>query len=457
VGSTLAAIGALGLRLAPVVAAALFATLAHRMRASAVAGVRGPAAANALAVLSAAGALGLLAHLVGSPPPDLPSAAADPRLLCMSALGGPGLAALALGPRTAVVCALSLGLIGFLTGPLALGLNLALLLPAYACVRFVAPERPHLAAALQGVLLVGGLAGLGALRLEHGFAALAAWSLYAFTGMRHLSFAAEAWKGPAPTLSGYLAFLFFFPTVHGAMEVWSEFRARNLEGDPQPAVAEALFRVVSGTLLLALALQIDASMDRILAAGAWLATWLEILRAFLRSALAVTGLWAVYEGGALFLGFRLHPNFRGILLAESPSAFWRAWRGTMTNWLIRHVYVPLGGNRRARARNVVAVFVVSGLWHVAGTAMLHGPATTWASLLPVIAWAVVACAGVLAHGAVRARRPVPPRGGASALAIRALKIGGTWLYGTTTVTFFDLSLADPARFALFLRRMGGLG
>lgn len=453
----LPAVRGLGLALAPVTAAALLAAFAHRARSAALAGVRRPRAAGTLEIVCAAGALALLVQLAASPPPDLASAAGDPRLLCASALAGPGLAWLAAPWRVAVVCAASLGLVGYLAGPFALGTNLALLLPAYACVRHVAPARPRLAALLQSLLFAGALAGLFALRLHHGAAALAAWSLFAFTAMRHVSFAADAPQGPTPTLSGYLLFLFFFPTCQGAMEVWSEFRPRNLAGEPLPAVAAALWRVVTGSVLVLLALQLDASMDRILSAPTWLATWGEILRAFVRSALAVTGLWASFEGGALFLGFRLHPNFRGILLAESPSAFWRAWRGTMTNWLIHYVYVPLGGNRRAHARNVVAAFAVSGAWHVAGTAMLHGAATTLASLLPVIAWALFSCLGVVIHGALRARRPVPPRTGASALAVRALKIGSTWLYGSATVTLLDLSLGDPERFALFLRRISGIG
>lgn len=456
-GAALQAAWGLALGLLPVVAAALYAELAHRARRIAGSGGGSAARARALAAAGGLGALGLLAHGVARPPIDLASAAADPRVLAFAALAGPVLAGLAPERRIAAVAGVSLGAVGALAGPRALGLNLALLLPGYAAVRWLSPARPRLAAALQGALLTGGLAGLVALRPEHGATALAAWGLYAFTGMRHLSFAADATKGPAPSFAGYLAFLFFYPTCQGAIEVWSEFRERNLSGASAFDTCGALRRIAVGSIFIAVALALDASMDRVLAAPGWLASWNEVLRLFLRSALAVTGWWATYEGGALLLGWRVRPNFRGILLAESPSAFWRAWRGTMTNWLIRHVYVPLGGSRRARARNVAVVFAVSAAWHCAGTMMLYGEATTLARLAPVVSWAAISGAGVALHGALRARRRAPRRTGMGGLAARSLKIAGTWAYGSFTVTLLDLSLGDPARFALFLRRISGLG
>jgi len=460
-----AARAALGIAFAlgPVLLAALVAELAHRAREKAAAADgsatngRDATLAKLLVAASALGAGSLLLHLLVRPPADLTAAAGDPRALCFAALAGPALASLATHLRTAAIAALSLGIVGYFAGAGALGLNLAVLLPAYALVRHLAPRRPGLAAWLQGALLAGGAAGLVALRLHAGAAGLAAWSLYAFAGMRHLSFAAGAAQGPPPTLLSYLGFLFFYPTCIGAMEVWSEFRDRNLLGAPPRAIGEALRRLVVGTIALTLALSFDASMQRVLAASGWLATWSEVLRLFLRSSLGITGIWAAYEAGALLLGWRVRPNFRGILLAESPSAFWRAWRGTMTNWLIRHVYVPLGGNRRSRTRNVAAAFGVSGAWHCLGTLLLYGEATTLASLAPVASWALVSFLGVALHGALRARRPARPPTGPGGLAVRGFKIAGTWLYGSFTVTLLDTSLSDPERFVLFLRRISGIG
>lgn len=40
----------------------------------------------------------------------------------------------------------------------------------------------------------------------------------------------------------------------------------------------------------------------------------------------------------------------------SVLAFWRAWHASFNQWLLRYMYLPLGG-RRQRARNLALVFV----------------------------------------------------------------------------------------------------
>lgn len=70
--------------------------------------------------------------------------------------------------------------------------------------------------------------------------------------------------------------------------------------------------------------------------------------------------------GALF-GFDLPENFRDPYVAESVSDFWNRWHISLTRWLTRYVYIPLGGSRvDSKARhlfNLFAVWLVSGAWH----------------------------------------------------------------------------------------------
>lgn len=445
----------LAARLAPVALAALFAELARASHAAASEGRRSRALADALWLAAWLGAALVLGHLLARPPKDLSTAAADTRTLAFSALAGCAFSRLSAAWRVAAVAGVSLLVVGCLTGPAALARNLAVLLPCYAVARFVTPRSPRLAVALQAALLAGLGLSLARLRLVDGMAALFAFSLFSFVTMRHLSFMAAGRDGPPASLAQYLAYLFFFPNCLGAMEVFREFRERNLEGPAAHATTEALGRIALGGLLYIVSQQFDASLDRVLAASGALLAWAEVLRLFVRAALGVTGIWSIVEGGALLLGLRLRPNFRGILLAENPSEFWRAWRGTMTHWLTLHVYVPLGG-REHRTRNAAAAFAVSTAWHCVGAAMLQGERFTLAVLAPIVAWGTISFAGVAGHAAVRQRRPVPARAPLPAAAVRAAKIGATWVYASFTVTLLDLSMADPARLARFVRAITGL-
>ena len=71
-------------------------------------------------------------------------------------------------------------------------------------------------------------------------------------------------------------------------------------------------------------------------------------------------------GLSRMLGITMSENFDTPYLSESFQEFWRRWHMTLGSWLKDYVYIPLGGNRKGKARkllNTVITFVVSGLWH----------------------------------------------------------------------------------------------
>jgi D-alanyl-lipoteichoic acid acyltransferase DltB (MBOAT superfamily) len=72
-------------------------------------------------------------------------------------------------------------------------------------------------------------------------------------------------------------------------------------------------------------------------------------------------------GAARVLGFDLMENFRRPYLARSVHEFWsRRWHISLMAWFRDYLYIPLGGSRVSLPRrhlNVLAVFLVSGLWH----------------------------------------------------------------------------------------------
>lgn len=79
-----------------------------------------------------------------------------------------------------------------------------------------------------------------------------------------------------------------------------------------------------------------------------------------------SGYSSIARGAAKLFDFELMVNFRQPYFAKSLSEFWSRWHISLSTWFRDYLYVPLGGNRMGRAamlRNVLIVFVVSGIWH----------------------------------------------------------------------------------------------
>ncbi|MEP7244630.1 MAG: MBOAT family O-acyltransferase, partial [Gammaproteobacteria bacterium] len=71
-------------------------------------------------------------------------------------------------------------------------------------------------------------------------------------------------------------------------------------------------------------------------------------------------------GTARLLGFELMQNFATPYFSQSIPEFWRRWHISLSTWFRDYVYIPLGGNRGGKGRqaaNLMATFMLSGLWH----------------------------------------------------------------------------------------------
>jgi D-alanyl-lipoteichoic acid acyltransferase DltB (MBOAT superfamily) len=66
------------------------------------------------------------------------------------------------------------------------------------------------------------------------------------------------------------------------------------------------------------------------------------------------------------MGFELMVNFRRPYFAASIADFWRRWHISLSTWFRDYLYISLGGNRAGTfrtCRNLMIVFLISGLWH----------------------------------------------------------------------------------------------
>ena len=77
----------------------------------------------------------------------------------------------------------------------------------------------------------------------------------------------------------------------------------------------------------------------------------------------------IARGVANLLDIDLVNNFKSPYFASSIKEFWSRWHISLSTWFRDYIYFPLGGSRKGELRtgvNLMAVFLVSGLWHGAG-------------------------------------------------------------------------------------------
>ncbi len=99
-------------------------------------------------------------------------------------------------------------------------------------------------------------------------------------------------------------------------------------------------------------------------------------------------------GVALLFGLPLMENFRRPYLSRTTAEFWAArWHISLGSWFRDYLYVPLGGSRAGRLRhyaNIMAVFLVSGLWHAGLGYGVGWTFLAWGALNGLYQWAGLA-------------------------------------------------------------------
>lgn len=258
-------------------------------------------------------------------------------------------------------------------------------LVSWLCGKGIARSRSQ--TARRGLLILAltlCLGCLAAFKYTGFFASLAglepAWRIIlpvgiSFYTFQTLSYVIDVYRGGAeePHFGYYALFVSFFPQlVAGPVE-----RPENLL--PQ-LKAERKFCMenlsAGGWLLLegyfkkaVIADSLAPFVDRVYAAPGG-ALGPEIILATALFGLQIycdfSGYSDIARGAARLLGIELMENFRRPYGAAAVRDFWRRWHISLTSWFTDYVYIPLGGNRRGLARqvlNILIVFLLSGLWH----------------------------------------------------------------------------------------------
>ena len=109
------------------------------------------------------------------------------------------------------------------------------------------------------------------------------------------------------------------------------------------------------------------------AAAGTLAAWCGILAYALQIYFDFGGYSDMARGLGAMLGFDFMVNFNYPYISRSITEFWRRWHISLSSWFRDYVYIPLGGSRCSKAklaRNLMIVWMLTGIWHGAGWTFL---------------------------------------------------------------------------------------
>ena len=97
--------------------------------------------------------------------------------------------------------------------------------------------------------------------------------------------------------------------------------------------------------------------------------WLGVVAFALQIYFDFSGYSDMAIGLGACMGFHFPENFNYPYISTSITEFWRRWHISLGGWFREYVYIPLGGNRKGRARqlmNILIVWLLTGIWHGAG-------------------------------------------------------------------------------------------
>lgn len=94
--------------------------------------------------------------------------------------------------------------------------------------------------------------------------------------------------------------------------------------------------------------------------------WLYAVSATLQIYFDFSGYSDMAIGLGKILGFSFPENFDYPYMSKSITEFWHRWHISLGTWFRDYVYIPLGGNKKGKIRqifNIVCVWFLTGLWH----------------------------------------------------------------------------------------------
>src|SRR5699024_8540726 len=95
-------------------------------------------------------------------------------------------------------------------------------------------------------------------------------------------------------------------------------------------------------------------VDRLTVLDSWLTTTAYTFQIYFD----FSGYSDMAIGLGLLFNIRLPQNFNSPFQAVSIQDFWRRWHMTLSQFLTKYIYFPLGGSRKGVSRTYVNIFLV---------------------------------------------------------------------------------------------------
>jgi len=92
-------------------------------------------------------------------------------------------------------------------------------------------------------------------------------------------------------------------------------------------------------------------------------------------------------GTSRLFGFDLMQNFAFPYFSRDIAEFWRRWHISLSTWFRDYLYIPLGGSKggkKRQIRNTFIIFIVSGFWHGANWTFIVWGALNALYFLPLL-------------------------------------------------------------------------
>lgn len=178
---------------------------------------------------------------------------------------------------------------------------------------------------------------------------------------------------PQKNLWNVMLYISFFPQlIAGPIVKYHDIQEQidNRNTDVKE-IAEGLRRFIIGLskkVLISNTMALTA--DTLFAAGTGelniLSAWIAAIAYMLQIYFDFSGYSDMAIGLGHMFGFRFLENFRYPYISANIQEFWRRWHISLSTWFKEYLYIPLGGNRKGKARtclNKMIVFFSTGLWH----------------------------------------------------------------------------------------------